>query len=201
MKTILSLCDYTGEWSRPYLEAGYNVICVDVKRGGPWGGDVLELAQHTNELPSIHGILAAPPCTAFANIGRRHWPAQDASGRTAEFLAIAVACWRIIHAVRPAWWALENPATGRFQALLPEFGKPRIKFHPNQFGDPYKKLTGVWGEFKAPRPLPIAVRAPKYPPGGWVVWGNDNHKGKGDRSALRSVTPRGFARAFFEANP
>ena len=31
MLTILSLCDFTGEWSRPYREAGYDVRQVDIK--------------------------------------------------------------------------------------------------------------------------------------------------------------------------
>lgn len=29
--TVLSLCDYSGEWSRPYLEAGFCVVRVDPK--------------------------------------------------------------------------------------------------------------------------------------------------------------------------
>jgi len=33
-KTILSLFDHSGEWARPYAEAGHNVICVDVKESG-----------------------------------------------------------------------------------------------------------------------------------------------------------------------
>ncbi|MHB8977504.1 MAG: hypothetical protein ACYDAI_12605 [Trichloromonadaceae bacterium] len=30
-KTIISLCDYSGTWSRPYDEAGYRVFQVDIK--------------------------------------------------------------------------------------------------------------------------------------------------------------------------
>lgn len=33
---VISLCDFTGEWPRPYREAGYNVIQVDLKHGGAW---------------------------------------------------------------------------------------------------------------------------------------------------------------------
>jgi|TARA_R100000501_G_C2548953_1_gene64445 superfamily I DNA and RNA helicase len=33
MLTIISLCDFTGEWSRPYKEAGYDVLQVDLKHG------------------------------------------------------------------------------------------------------------------------------------------------------------------------
>jgi len=33
VKTILSLFDYTGNWSKPYRDNGYNVIQVDIKLG------------------------------------------------------------------------------------------------------------------------------------------------------------------------
>ena len=33
VRTILSLCDLTGEWPRPYREAGYEVIALDLQRG------------------------------------------------------------------------------------------------------------------------------------------------------------------------
>lgn len=39
MKTILSLFDYSGNWPKPYLDAGYNVVQVDIKHGQ----DVLEI--------------------------------------------------------------------------------------------------------------------------------------------------------------
>lgn len=52
-KTILSLYDFSGVWSQPYRDAGYNVIQVDLKRGQ----DV-----RTLEYPGpLHGILAAAP--------------------------------------------------------------------------------------------------------------------------------------------
>lgn len=51
---ILDLCSGSGEWSRPYREAGYDVIQVDVKDGQ----DVrlLEVLPYP-----VRGILAAPP--------------------------------------------------------------------------------------------------------------------------------------------
>ena len=65
-KTILSLCDYSGEWSRPYKDNGYQVIQVDLEHG---------IDIRLFELPSddIHGILCAPPCTHFAGSGARWW--------------------------------------------------------------------------------------------------------------------------------
>ena len=32
-RTIISLCDFSGNWSKPYRDAGYNVVQVDLKHG------------------------------------------------------------------------------------------------------------------------------------------------------------------------
>lgn len=192
MKTILSLCDYSGEWSRPYLEAGYSVICVDVKRGGPWNGDVLELARHTNELPFIHGVLAAPPCTDFASSGARWFKDKDARGVTALSIALVRACLAIIEACHPVWWAVENPV-GRIARCVPELGKWRYSFQPCDFGEDYTKRTLLWGVFNT-----SLKRDPVVPVKGSKMW---RLPPSPDRQEKRSVTPRGFARAFFEANP
>lgn len=62
-RVILSLCDATGNWSRPYEEAGYRVIRVDLS----CGDDV----RHMRYPGKVHGILAAPPCRVFASSGGR----------------------------------------------------------------------------------------------------------------------------------
>ncbi len=182
---ILSLCDYSGEWSRPYAEAGYFVQRVDLKLGQ----DVRQL-----EFPGlVRGILAAPPCTAFAGSGAQYWRAKDAGGATLEGLALVDACLRFVAVCRPAWWALENPV-GRLRRWL---GPPRLMFDPCDFGDPYTKRTLLWGDFTAPAKRSVApVRS--SPQGSWI----QRLGGKSERTkTLRSVTPAGFARAFFEANP
>lgn len=59
---ILSLCDYSGVWSKPYEDDAYDVVRVDLKHGGD-----VRLLEHPGR--PIHGVLAAPPCTVFANAG------------------------------------------------------------------------------------------------------------------------------------
>jgi hypothetical protein len=140
-QTIVSLCDYSGVWSRPYEEAGYDVIRVDLKHGQ----DVRLL-----KLPNrpVHGVLAAPPCTVFANSGAR-WPRSDDEMR--EGLSIVDACLRFIVATDPLWWALENP-TGKLKHYL---GPPAFTFQPNDYGDPYTKRTCLWGKFVPPPKTPV----------------------------------------------
>ena len=177
-RTILSLCDVTGNWPRYYSEAGYDVITVDIKAGGD-----VRLMEKPHY--AVHGILAAPPCTMFASSGAR-WERTDDEMR--EALAVVDACLRLVMVCKPRWWALENP----IGKLVRYLGPPRMYFDPCDFGDPYTKRTCLWGEFRKPKLSPVEA-----------TQGSMMHKlsPSPERAALRSVTPLGFAKAFFEANP
>ena len=180
MMTVLSLCDFTGAWSQPYRDAGYDVVQVDLKHGD-------DVRLHEYSYP-VRGILAAPPCTEFASSGARWWEGKGEDALL-EGLAIVDACMRIILVHRPQWWVLENPI-GRLKRYL---GPPRLVFDPCDYGDPYTKRTCLWGDFKAP------VMTRQVEP----VEGSRMHllPPSPDRAALRSITPAGFAAAFCEANP
>lgn len=184
MKTILSLCDITGNWSRPYEVAGYAVVRVDLKAGC----DVRTLERMDAR---VHGILAAPPCDHFAVSGARWW-ASKGDAAILDGLSIVDACLRAVAIYRPEWWALENPV-GRLKRWL---GPPAWSFDPCEFGDPYTKRTCLWGHFTPPVPL-FAPQARKVVE---PVLGSMMHTVVRDK-AKRSATPSGFAQAFFEANP
>ena len=79
-KVILSLFDFSGRWSRPYFEAGYDVYQVDIKLGL----DVLSLEPRDLPFDTVYGILAAPPCTDFAGSGAQYWKIKDEDERTKE---------------------------------------------------------------------------------------------------------------------
>jgi hypothetical protein len=178
--TILSLCDFTGNWSRPYRDAGYDVRQVDLQHG-----DDIRLFK---ALPyPVRGVLAAPPCTEFAGSGARWW-AEKGEGKLLEGLALVDAVCRIILVHRPQWWVIENPV-GRLKSWL---GEPSMLFDPADYGDPYTKRTCLWGRFNAPYKAPV-----------FAAEGSKMHlmPPSPDRAAKRSETPMGFARAFFEANP
>ena len=198
MKTILDLCSGTGAWSQPYADAGYDVVRVDLEPGSDarlwpspatqWRTEVRLPGEFTDVRDlDIHGVLAAPVCTVFAGSGAR-WPRSDAEIR--EGLALVDACIRIVYAVRPKWWALENPV-GKLAKWL---GDPAMRFQPCDYGDPYTKRTLLWGDFTAPKTSPVE------PTDGSKMWAN--YGGKNDRTkAARSATPPGFAKAFYVANP
>ena len=160
--------------------------------------------------PNVRGVLAAPPCDHFSVSGAQYWKAKDADGRTAKALDVVDACLRIIQECRPAWWALENPV-GRLRAILNDWGtatpmryrgldgleEPRLIFDPCDYGDPWTKKTLLWGTFSVPETCRVEpVRACAQ--GSWL----QKLGGKSEKTKrLRSATPPGFARAFFEANP
>lgn len=174
-KIILDLCGGTGSWSKPYVEAGYDVKLVTLP-------DDVRFYIPPKE---VHGVLVAPPCTMFASSGAR-WARTDK--QMLEALSIVDACLRIILTSKPVWWALENPI-GKLQRWL---GKPAMYFQPYEYGDPYTKRTALWGEFTPP------LKNPVEPTEGGKIW---RMPPSPDRQALRSITPQGFAKAFYEANP
>jgi hypothetical protein len=104
-----------------------------------------------------------------------------------EGLSVVDACIRIIHVTRPKFWAMENPI-GRLKRYI---GSPKMYFNPCDYGDPYTKRTALWGDFIVPMQSPIepteGSKMHLMPP-------------SPNRWRLRSETPAGFARAFFEAN-
>lgn len=142
----------------------------------------------------IYGVLAAPPCTDFSGSGAQYWPEKDRDGRTLFSLSLVDATMRIVavHADTLAFWALENPV-GRLRRWL---GPPAFSFNPCDFGDPYTKKTLLWGKFNEPKKNPVEpIKVCSQ--GSWLMkLGGKSEKTK----ELRSITPMGFARAFYEAN-
>lgn len=194
--TILSLFDYSGNWARPYKEAGFNVIQVDIKLGI----DILTWDYEQIPKESVYGILAAVPCTDFALSGAKWFKEKDQDGRTELSNYLVQKTLKIISYFNPVFWAVENPMS-RIHKLNPELGNPRQKFHPYEFAkyDPnpadsqYLKSTWLWGNFNpmSPKPLP--------PVDGQKLF--KNLGGKSERTKeIRSTTPLGFAYAFYEAN-
>jgi len=203
-KIILDLCGGTGAWSRPYQEAGYDVRLVTLP-----DNDVT-----TYEPPAdVYGILAAPPCTMFSDARTSAKLPRDLEGGW----QIVEACLRIIRRFMfntvsdqqkyspLKFWALENPWYGRLKWFL---GYPPFVFNPYDFGDNYKKKTAIWGYFNEPIKNPVEPiiqtdhnhsKLPKFD----YMKSKDIHPeyfGKYDRQTRRSITPAGFANAFYKAN-
>ena len=212
MKVILDLCGGTGSWSAPYKENGYEVDLVTIPEK-----DVRDYEPPEN----VYGILAAPPCTMFSDARTNAKTPRDLKGG----MEIVNHCLRIIHTCLYRtksdqqkyppikFWALENPYYGRLKWFL---GKPAFVFDPWEFGDPYKKKTAIWGMFSEPikthkEMIEVLSKEqiekhktnsqvlPKFD----YMASKDIHPeyfGKFDRQTRRSITPKGFAEAFYKVN-
>ena len=225
MMKVLSLCDYSGTWAKPYADAGHTVFLVDPKHRPSDGEDVwtfedgmmrccdtargfLNLLRQGWVKPDFDVILAAPPCTDFASSGARWWSDKDNDGRTDASVQIVHDILDIIDLVEPTVWALENPV-GRIASLVPALDKWKLIFNPCDYAgfadDPdseaYTKKTCIWGRFNADLPT-SPVEPVMYERGGkrgswmWANLGGNSARTK----ELRSNTPTGFSRAFFRAN-
>lgn len=181
-KIILDLCGGTGAWSKPYRDAGYDVRVITLPE--------YDICTYIPP-KSVYGILFAPPCTVWANSGARWWKKRTPD-EIFEAAQILIAGLRIIMRTKPKFYAIENPV-GKMRKLL---GEPRLIFNPCDYGDPWTKRTLLWGDFNIPKKNPV-------PPIRWCKQGSWVQKlgGKSERTKmLRSITPPGFARAFFEVN-
>lgn len=187
-RTVISLFDASGVLAQPWVDAGYNVVTYDLQTGGDISQFDAEnlLEQHGND--DVWAILAQPPCTDFASSGAQWWREKDADGRTAASNELVRQTLRTIELFRPPVWVLENPV-GRIrkQNSLPA---PLLKFDPWHFGDNYTKRTELYGNFR--NELPIAPVEP--------IKGSKMHKLSSSAKFERSLTPEGFAYAFFVAN-
>jgi hypothetical protein len=193
---VLSLCDRTGEMVKPWLEAGYRAVIVDVQHepGIHQDGRLFRVGAdvRTWELADLRPVMvfAFPPCTHLANSGNRY---KRSKGLEAlyEALGLVLACKRICEA-SGAPWMIENPVG----SLSTYWSKPDTTFHPWHYTTPKeKKRTCLWtgGGFVIP-PREVVIEPADVKESCWLM------PPSADRGDKRSVTPAGFARAVFEAN-
>jgi site-specific DNA-cytosine methylase len=202
-KIILDLCGGTGSWSRPYKDVGYEVYNITLPDYNIFDVYVGEKRVNFNtiqsiELSSVYGILAAPPCTMFSLARTRAIKPRNFD----EGMAIVKKCMNIIWEIRKdhklTFWALENPM-GYLRQFL---GKPILTFNPCDYGDAYTKKTDLWGYYNLPTKHPVepvwvwdSKHRVRMSPNHFHSSGN-TAKGK----EFRSITPPGFANAFYKAN-
>lgn len=192
-KIILHLCADIGSDSQPYKDSGYDVRLI--------GRDIGVENYHPPN--NVYGIIANPVCTMFS-IARTN---AKIPRNMKEGMFLVKACLRIIwesqyymvakhipHKLK--FWCIENPGSGYLKNYL---GKPVYSYHPYQYGEDYTKLTSLWGMFNIPKET--TPNNPK-PKGRSIkqIFPKMNYGNKEELMHIRSITPTGFAKAFFEAN-
>lgn len=225
-KVVWSLFDGSGIMGLPWAERGCEVICFNADSGNH--GEYAVKMNHPNiryinmwidkdfiikaellGLPKPDIVFGFPDCTLFAQSGSQH-ERDDAE------MKYALECAKVVQQIGEQYeipWMIENPVGAMSK---PEnLGKPHFYFNPRDFGlylfkeegsyhpkmpvqDGYTKKTCIWcgNGFNRPEPKPL----PKEE-GLWFFWGWKFLGGKGAKTKqLRSLTPRGFARAVYMAN-
>jgi hypothetical protein len=195
--TIISLCDKTGIMVKPWADAGYDCICIDVQHSMQtdhvdgnitkrWA-DVRTLTP--SDLPEPAAIFGFPPCTNLAVSGARWFKRKGLRGFI-DGLELVDKCRELCE-----WygcpWMIENPV-GR---LSTAWRKPDSIFQPWEYGDLWRKKTCIWhgNGFKFPKPKyteepeGVTNKIWEQPPGP-------------ERANIRSETPPKFAKAVWESN-
>ena len=132
MKTIIHACADTGSDSKPYKDAGYNVILV--------GSDIG--VENYTPPDDVYGVFANPVCTEFST-ARSNGKARNPG----EGMFLVEHCLRIIEACNPTFWVIENPAKGVLKNYL---SAPQYEYEPWWYGSPWTKRTALWGKFNIP---------------------------------------------------
>lgn len=217
---VWSLFDGSGIMGLPWAECGHTVYCFNASSGNHgeyagrkehplvhhvdmWiDGDFAEKCAAMN-IPRPDVIFAFPDCTELAVSGAKH------NSHTSLVSVYNAKMVQEIADVFGAKWMVENPV-GKMST---HWRKPDYYFDPYQYGgymtgteerfhpkmpayDGYTKKTCIWagGGFVMPEKKPGPVNIGLF--WGWRWLGGNSPRTK----QLRSLTPRGFARAVFLAN-
>ncbi len=195
---IVSLCDRTGNMVKPWADAGFKCLTVDLQQTPNHMPNrthvVCDVADF--EMPAgVRMVFAFPPCTDLAGSGARWWKDKGLE-RLIGALTVVNVC-RSLCEQSGAPWMIENPV-GRLASCWRE---PDHTFHPVHYSgyapdpeaDAYTKKTCLWtgGGFVMPDRKP-----------GEPTLGSLMHRlpPSDERQNIRSQTPIGFAYAVFEAN-
>ena len=208
MKHVISLFDYSGVMLEPWNEAGYKCWAVDIKHEGMTvredGVALIEtdlLAARFPVIPpttslkeEIVFVSAFPPCDHLSVSGARWFKGKGLRALADSIHLFATATEFCEWSEAP--YCIENPVS----TISTYWRKPDHTFHPYEWSgiapeDNYTKKTCLWVG------------------NGFVMPDADMDNSLGDadnrihymapgpeRATLRSQTPKGFAKAVYEAN-
>jgi hypothetical protein len=190
---MISVFDKSCVMAEPWAEAGYTCYCVDLQHpaGETRTGNIIRVGANALDwIPPAGEVSFAaffPPCTDVAVSGAR-WFRDKGLGaliRSLELFKRSVDLAELLGAP----YIIENPVS----TVSSYWRKPDNTFDPCDYGDPYTKKTCLWtgGGFVMPPKNRVEP-----------TQGSKMHllPPSSDRANIRSETPRGFARAAFEAN-
>lgn len=204
-KVILHLCADTGSDTKPWRDAGYEVILVGKNIG----------VENYHPPKNVYGIIANPVCTEFSTAR------SDGKARNPEEgMKLVRECQRIIEEASAGgglkFWVIENPARGVLRKYL---GEPVYQYEPWWYGSPWTKQTALWGKFNIPprvvqkwedvQKIPELYTRPGRPKPS-LAFMHKSHKkfirefdcftNVDSDMEFRSLCSQKFAKAFYESN-
>ncbi|MDG6949179.1 MAG: DNA cytosine methyltransferase [Nitrososphaerota archaeon] len=193
-KLCIDLCSGSGDFSQAFVDAGYEVVRID---NNPQFNEVphtiiadvltYDFTELAKREPLV--VIASPPCERFS-LANSSWP-RPGIGKA---LQVVGGCLEAIIALKPKYWALENPKA-RLRWFL---GAPPHSIRLSDYGHktpinrnrrPYK-LTDVWGNIPFKMLLQTnVIEIARY----GVPFGNKEGRAK------RARMPYGLSQAILEA--
>ena len=194
---ILDLCSGLGGASQAFVDAGDEVVMVDVERAlrPTILADAAHLPIKTNLKPEL--ILFCPPCQCFsvANISR-HWDrGKPKTEKCEKAIKLVKDGLKEIQRLSPHYWVMENPM-GMLRTIV---GKPPNTIRMTDYGGETKKPTDLWGNvpfrmLSALKPWPKSPRGARNTPHNrWY------RRHQGESSWSRAKWPYGLSQAVREA--
>lgn len=198
---VLSLFDRTGNMVRPWAEAGYDCIAVDIQTDGVRVEEVgsgtiryveADITEYIPPRAEYQIAFAFPPCTNLAVSGARWFQEKGIDGLSNGLQLVERARRMLEWTGAP--WMLENPVS----VISSYWREPDYTFHPYEYDgftdqdNAYSKKTCLWTSDGFT--MPDSAPADEY---------DDRIHQLGpskERGDIRAETPLGFARAVFEAN-
>lgn len=143
---VLELFCGTKSFSKEAEKRGHKVITVDInpKFNPDINMDVLELPESCL-IEFFKGdfdvIWASPPCEQYSHAKRR-------GKRNIEYANMLVLkTLRIINALKPKYWIIENPQTGLLKSQDFMNHLPYTDVSYCKYGEHYRKQTRLWNNF------------------------------------------------------
>lgn len=145
---MLELFSGTGNMATAFRANGYTTLTVDLHEDADLCVDVRlldprEVIERLGGRPDV--IWASPPCTAFsvAAIYRNFKDGKPESKKAFEGIELLAHTFRLIMALQPKKWYIENPR-GMMRTLPLMAALPRRTLTFCQYGDNAQKPTDVW---------------------------------------------------------
>jgi hypothetical protein len=229
-RLILSLCDFSGRWAQPYREAGYTVYQYDLKHGSDVrlikkldeavhgilfapvctafsgaGAKHWAAKEAAGDEQLKEGLALVDAGLRIITVHKpKWWRLENPVGRLKDWIGYHSNTFNPCEYAgylgdAPTGRMVQKPKEKTLKALSVEAqawwaDKPDEIPELAWMQDAYTKRTCEWGNAKIPKP------DPRVPIWGSMMW--SNYGGKSERTKeLRSMTPPGYSRACFIAQP